>query len=410
MTDSRESEHASIVPRHDEQTVIPLIDRPHPRLFLTPARIASIKAAIEEERQPVYDTWQALRARAEELLREPPAAHPYVGHDSRVFYDACLHDASIARDLALAYTFTGDERFAERALELLRAWVEARPLPGSRFDPGTHYPGTGMWVVRSIFSFVWTYDLLYPYTGFDEILKEETRLWFSLARQIIETGALRWKANNYFDQQLFNNHLISDAMGLVMIGYALGDRDLVQFAVDHPLNSRDFKALIAGVILMPDDEPYYREPGNFPIQAGEIYDRYRHFEFGGHFGNYVTKPNCGLLYATHCLDLMAITADLLKNNGVDFFRYTAPGGENLELPFDFYADFYRLMDASIKGGFYDGETERIPDRNNGPGVFEVGAFHYPENGTIKEMLSSKARAEQRTSFLGWPALLYGAEE
>lgn len=397
-----------ILPSANEVTGVPAIDAPHPRLFLTPERIASIQRAIEEKREPAHTTWQLLRKRAEGLIEGERRAQPYTGPSPREFYFACLPDASAARDLALAYTFSGDERFADRALEYLEAWLSARPLPASRFDPGADYPGAGMFVARSIFSFVWTYDLLLNYEGLDGELRDQAETWFSLARQVIEIGGLRWAANDYFDRQYYNNHLVAEALGLLVIAYALGDRGLAQFAVDHPLNPRDFKTLIAGVILMPGDEPYYRDSKDFPVQAGEIYDRYRHFEMAGHFGDYVTKPDRGLQYAMLSLKLLAMMADLLHNNGIDFFSYTGPSGENIELAFDFYADFYRLGDASIKGGYYDGETHRIGQGGDSPGIFEIGAFHYPENETIGTLLESIGRGSQETLLLGWPALLYGA--
>lgn len=395
-----------IRPSVQEQVEVPAIGSPHPRLFLTPARIAATRQAIAERREPVHGSWRALQEAADRHISQWEA-RPYTGTSPRDFYFACLPDASAARDLALAYTFSGEEHYAEKALEILDAWLSARPLPASRFDPGADYPGAGMFVARSIFSFVWTYDLVYGYPGFTPALEDRARTWFSIARQVIEIGGLRWAANDYFDKQYFNNHLVAESLGLALIGSALGDRELVQFATDHPLNPRDFKSLIAGVILMPGEEPYYRDSKEFPVQAGEIFDRYRHFEMAGHFGDYVTKPNRGLQYAMLSLELLAITADLHFNSGVDFFSYTAPAGENLERSFEFYSDFYRLRDASIKGGYYAGETDRIGTGGDRLGIFEIGGFHYPENASIREVLASSERTRETTLLLGYPALIYG---
>lgn len=65
-------------------------------------------------------------------------------------------------------------------------------------------------------------------------------------------------------------------MGLAAIGYTLGDKELIKYAVDDPDNPRDVIEMINGAVMMPGNIPFWKDPDPNPIaEAGEIYDRYR---------------------------------------------------------------------------------------------------------------------------------------
>ena len=186
-------------------------------------------------------------------------------------------------------------------------------------------------------------------------------------------------------------------MGLAAIGYVLGDRDLVQFALDHADNHRDFKNLIDGMIFMPGDEPHHREPDSAPPpEKGEIADRYRHF----------TNPNRGIAYTHLSLSQLLYIAEMAWNNGVDFYQYEGSGGENLKYPLQFYADFYRKQDASLRHGLYEGE--RFQEYY--PLIYEVGNRHYPSTPEIVALLESLDRVEvprHPHAYFFYPVLTHG---
>ncbi len=86
-----------------------------------------------------------------------------------------------------------------------------------------------------------------------------------------------WEDNDYFNKQYYQNHLVAHSMGILMLGLATDNDELVQFAIDSPANPRDVKELLSGCILMDGDTPCSREKaGSAPPVKGEIYDRYRH--------------------------------------------------------------------------------------------------------------------------------------
>jgi len=149
--------------------------------------------------------------------------------------------------------------------------------------------------------------------------------WLSLLVPQLKDAAHIWEENGYFDAQYFQNHQAGENMGLIAIAIMTGDADLLRYAVNSKENPRDFLDLIGGLILMPGDPIYYREPPGAPSpQAGEVIDRYRHFQMGGHHGDYVTYPNRGLQYCLLSANLLAISAQMLATNGLDLWNYQAP--------------------------------------------------------------------------------------
>ena len=269
--------------------------------------------------------------------------------------------------MAYAYCITGEKKYADFALNYLNSWAGADPMPASNFDPEKSAANASMLVTRAMVQFVQVYDLLYDIPAFSSADKRMAEKWFKVAVEEIKRGIKIWEENDYFNYQYFQNHLVSDMLGLLFIGYATGDVELTQFALDSEENERDYMDLFNGIILTDGEEPYFREPGNWPVHDGEIADRYRHFAIAGHSGDYVTKPNRGLQYCHLSLMQMAMAAQIGYSNGLDLFKVKGDNGESLEDSFAFYADFYRLKDSGLKNGYFFGETERIAIGGDDPG-------------------------------------------
>lgn len=181
---------------------------------------------------------------------------------------------------------------------------------------------------------------------------------------------------------------------------ALRDDALIQLALDSPDNPKDFKELVAGLILMPEDEPLGGLRGK-PLHAGEIDDRVR------------TSSGVGLTYCHLSMTLLLYTSELLTRvTGEDWVNWTAPGGETLRLPFTFYSDFWRLRNAHLHGDYYFRDQPHI--QNNAPflGVFEVALHHWPEMPNLNTIVRSMNRDQTPRSWLcyyGLPLLTHGLE-
>jgi Alginate lyase len=399
------------VPRPpDAAVVVPKSLPPHPRLVLDAAGLNAMKARALSGEAPWQESWEALKKQADKALANTPLYQPYTGSKSLDFFNTLLPQAQATRDLALAWWITGDVRYADAAKCLLARWAGATPLPGTEFSSSSDELAKGMLIPRSLLPMIWAFDILAGGGALDDADSARFTAWLAALVPQIKDGNRIWRENEYFDHQDFQNHLVAENLGLIAIAVGTGDTELLAYAVNSTENERDTLDLIAGMILMPGDSVYYREPpGAAPPQAGEIMDRYRHFQMGGHFRDYVTHPNRGLQYGLLSAHLLALSAQILSNNGLDLWNYRAPGGETLELPFAFYAPFYAAMDSTLEGGFYAGETERMGLGDDNGAVFEIAARHFPRNEMIRRLLDRPGRAKNSTSLLGFEALIFGAQ-
>ncbi len=376
------------------EITVPPITQPHPRLLVTAADISEIKADIAARAVPRYSTWLQLRNRANAWSLDPPSVTaPYTGEDAMVFNGAAKGSGHRSSKMALAYLLDGNPAHAAKAKEILLEWARATPRPGTHFPPvnSTNF-GAGMLVARGINGFVFTYD--YLYNEFTPSERDVIESWFRDMLPIIRRSIETWntpfiksatdprgyvESSNlddiYFSGQLYQNQSVAHTTGYLLIGYALGDRELVQFALDSKENPRSYLNLFEGNILMAGESPPdVNTVGNPPAQDGEIYDRYRHVQ------------GTGLGYAALSLHQMMAMSEVLYINGIDVYSRTGAHGETLRKPFQFYADFYRLGDSSIKGGFYTGET--VTAGSFPAAVFEVANKRYPGTPEITLLLNS----------------------
>lgn len=370
---------------------VPSIISPHPRLMMTKKMVEDMVLRVHRRDEPWNTDFKVIENNAE-LALYTTFPSPYTGSNVWDFYYECIEQSQAAIDLALAYKVTSREQYAQKAIDLLMDWSNAGT--GATYLPQDEYL-TGMLLSRSVFQFIYCYDLLYDHQLLDSADKTVVENWFTSLVTPIKNNIQYWEANGY-GYSLYVNHHAANMMGLAAIGYVTGDRDLVQYALDSEENPRDFKELLGGLILMPDDDAPIYEAGMagapFTIQAGEIYDRYRHFD-----NIRAGTEHKGLQYANLSLKMMSIVAQIAANNGIDLFNYEAAGGEKLELSFAFYSDFYRTGDSTIKGGYYSGEDNRIGIVGDPAALFEIGFRNYPDNPNLYEYVTEVDRVDYQSA-------------
>ncbi|HBG28560.1 MAG: hypothetical protein A2Y10_19955 [Planctomycetes bacterium GWF2_41_51] len=384
------------------QIIVGPITNPHPRLLMNNAELQTMNARIVGRQQPWYSCMVSFSNRVSIAYAGSPS--PYTGNDIQVFYPRTKIDSERARDLALMYYLGGPDTYAQKAISYLNAWATANPTPALNFAITSE---NGLLVARFTLGMIWTYDLLYNHPAMTPQIKNNFESWLRILESVIKDCIQNWEDNDYYTKQYYQNHVVAHTMGLLAIGYAIGDVNLAQFAIDHPDNPRDLVELIREAIFMPEDTPCIRDysPDIWPVQKGEIYDRYRH----------KTGPEKGLQYSHLTTRLLTFSAEMAFHNGLDFYSYTAPTGENLELPMTFLADFHRLKDASIKGGYYfsngHDESWRIGIAGDPTNFFELAFKRYPHNVEIAELLGSINRVSislaQLDESLGDMVLIYG---
>lgn len=414
-----------------------------PVVLTTPDMLDAAAARVASGEEPYATAWRHTKFSADLALTR--TYEPYQGPQYLTYYRTARDQGRVARDLAIAAHVTGDDRYAERGRELLAQWSAAH---AATYDYPTTYPssdnphGAGLVIGRTVTTWADAYALLYDRLDDDE--RAAVAEWFRAlvdpildSQAIWEKGSLACCPAPYLDRQFFNNHLGAQNMGLAAIGFALQDDDLIEFSLDSEdadddrgqegdereagelpdHNPRDLQTLIDGTIFMPGDfgsgevgDVWRGNPGDPSLHGappplpGETYDRYRVVQ--GH----------GIGYALFHLRLLTLTAEMARNNvdddGTDFYAYVGPRGENLEISYDVYSDWFTTMDArAVNDGYYvdwipDGiRDETVEEHLGDVALYELAHLRYPDNERITAALDSVDRAVFDRETFGWTAVL-----
>lgn len=356
----------------------------HPSIAFTDEQFAKIKAAYAAGAPTIVGAMDLVFTRANGAYdpETVTTAQKQENEDMELLYKYVKGPSCLTLYESIGAKVTDDETkkdaWAAHAIEILYNWAVA--------CKDVEYPindksitGAGMYLARVAWPFFFTYDC---WKGTKYISAEQDAVivaWFRNIEKAIRASMNAWENNDYFNKQYYQNHLAAHMWGLLTIGYILEDASLVQYAIDSDENPRDFYELIEGMIFMAGDTPCEREAaGSVAPQTGEIYDRYRHD----------TEPLKGLQYASLSLQVLSNAARTCYNNGIDMYAYTAPGGENLRLCYEFYAPFYEKLDADLQGGYYTGETDRLTKAGDMQGLFELGLNAYPDSEPIKKVINA----------------------
>ncbi|GAB3754858.1 alginate lyase family protein [Microlunatus parietis] len=373
--------------------------RSRPVIFTTEGEINRAIRRVAERQEPFYGSWLKTKAVADAALTKTYVPDQNYHHER--YFGTARPQAQDARSLALAARITGDDRYAEKAREILRLWAKDA-IDGEY--PGWGSPHQmGLVIGRVIPIFADAYAMLW-----DELPAQERSLmeqWFRkmaeatmISRNIFryethtcDYGVCRYRGEpgTYLGGNYFSNHLSAHNLGMLAIGAMFRDGRMIQEQLDSPKNDRDLRELINGAIVMPDDlgggvadgdlykgDPTYTAGAPLP-EPGEIWDRSR------------TTQGHGLHYTFLHLQLLMLQADIAKNNGSrDWFAYVGPRGENLELPFKIYDDFLMTADPGVRTGYYVASTIEY----NLVTLYELAHREYRKNRDARKVLESFDRA------------------
>jgi hypothetical protein len=367
-----------------------------PIVFAAPAMLEAAKRRLAAPLNDGWDAaWKVTFTRATGSLKLTP--EPYQGTEYLRYFHTGIGEAGFARDAALVFALTGDDRFLGRARESLLAYArdtEQNPTPAAK-EPTSQ----GLVIARVMAIFCYAYSLIY------DALKSPDRStienWMAKMIPLIRPDQKHWVDHGFFGQP-FNNHIGAHIMGLVVLGFTLRDPKLIDYTLQSGANSRNYSRLIQGAILMPGDALCADDPtlknGAPAVQAGEVYDRYRSFE------------GKGLAYSLLHLRELTLIAEVAANNsvsihGADPYHITGTLGRGLEAAYTFYADFFLAGDASVRGGYYAKEKVIPPDAC----LYELARRHFPGNEKIRQVVAARDRtADDGETFGRTAAVTHGA--
>jgi hypothetical protein len=293
----------------------------HPNMYINSDEIAAIKSKISAGEQPWKNAFDTMLADANKALSQSSYSVTFQGSASNTFYsespycgwtavdggrdcrdgqinpqaDRGDYEAAIKlswamRNLALAYAFTNDPKYAEKALTLIRTWTID---PDTYMKPGRK-SGSGA-IIELLITIPGLYygaDLIWNYPAWDAAEKSAFLGWVSTY-------------TNYVSRMnLYKNNFSNWQSVLVASGGALlGDKRLMNRAFDL------YKFLV-------------------PLQID--------------VNGYMIKESSrtkGLSYSLFAINAMIQTAEIAKHQGIDLYNYKLGDGRGLELALDRYVQF-----------------------------------------------------------------------
>lgn len=253
-------------------------DMEHPYLMLNDAEIEEIKYKIEN-----YDwaetAFHTLQAGANNWLNRPievPETGGGFYHADDALAYAITEEhyrlADGAQDLALMYQLTDDPVYMEKAKEILLAYADAYLTYdiqdkdgriGDQASAGGRATSQGINEARWVIPLAWAYDLIY-----NEMSEAE--------RTAVEDGILRPAAELLMlNNEGRHNHQTWYNSGVGVIGFALGDKEYVWYA------------------LLKDDSSLGYQLDKSITDDGMWYEGSMHYQF------YVLRALQPLMEATH---------------------------------------------------------------------------------------------------------------
>lgn len=209
---------------------VPATFAEHPRVYLTPAEIAALKAEIARPGSRIAPRYAGFKgSRDRDIARPftvPSPADVSAGPNSPASSgtnSAHYRLSSQARDAGILYALTGDTAYAARARDILLAYADAYntyPVNRSKGRATSQALNESDWVIR----LAWAYDQIVP----SGVLTDAQRMHIEqdLLRAAIETSILPSSNRTCSNWQTWHNA----ALGVV--GLCLGDRVYLGLALN----------------------------------------------------------------------------------------------------------------------------------------------------------------------------------
>lgn len=292
----------------------------HPNMYLNASEIDAIKEKVKNGQEPWKSAYYKMISDADKTLNEDIVSVTYQGDKGNDYYsdipycgwkkvdgkdpdcrdgkinpeaDREDYSASIkigksVRDLGLAYAFTGDKKYADKAIGFINAWTIN---PDTKMNPKFTNSQSRLEISVTIPGMFYGADLIWNYPGWNPSNKEKFRDW---TRKMVN-GAKTWSRDNNWE-----------GWRLVFISSA---SIITEDSKDLNYTFEKWKEVI-------------------PIQIGDdgkmVQELHR------------TKS---LFYSVFGINALIQTAEIARHNGVDLYNYKTSDGRGLELALDYYAPY-----------------------------------------------------------------------
>ena len=355
-------------------------------VFLSAERLAAIKAEVEAGREPWTSAYEQLLRDAERALGQRPRSvtdnggpvgggrdrhkfgtdHPTAPRADRSDYGAATKMGNWVRDLGMAYAFTGDDRYARKAVDLLYHWAVN---PSTRMEPLTknfspHRHTDSKKKQNSIEIYISLPQMFY---GASFVMGHPQ--WAEKGRSAKEdflgwAKAIAQHTDSYYKGQHNNIYAWRTVLQAAAASIA-GDRALMQRAFDK-----------------------WKETAIGQIDAeGKLYHE--------------LKRTNSLGYSLYALQALTLTAEIASLHGVDLYSYRdGKGGSALRRALDYHAP-YVVNPAAWP------HPSVAPRSQAGPAAIYELAYSHWQDGDYMKVVSRHGRPLKGNRVSGWTTLTHG---
>lgn len=348
--------------------------------LLDSAEVAAIKKQVRAGNNPWRRGYTAQLTQAKRALDASPRSvvdngapegideHRFATGADRVDYKVALDMGRWIRNLGLGYAFTGENKYAQKAIDLIDHWFVA---PDTRMHPsGKNYGETYFSIELHITvpKMIYGVSLVTGHPYWQEVDGGESavREWVRAYLDDMEAGA----GENLYDGSVNNNIYAWWILGRATAAAYLDDRDSLTAAFD------DWRANALEQLEPSGALKYERQREN------------------------------GLLYSLYGLKALTLTAEVARHYGVDLYGYSPDGTaaeSALKRVFTYYAQYFQDPDA-WEWGLGDG-TFSATEREEGASVYELANSQWPSE-TYRRVIRSSGRPVYDRRILGWTTLTH----
>lgn len=294
----------------------------HPNMYVNTNEIDVIKEKVRTNQEPWKTAYDRMIADANTGLNTPIQSVTYGGktppsgdiqdyysespytsdgvynpNADRTDYNSAMAIGKTVRDLGMGYAFTGDSRYADKAIQLINAWTVN---PSTKMNPKfTSFNGqTYAELPITMTSMYYGADLIWNYPGWSSSDKQGFQSWV----RDLSVSRGRVKENDP------PNHLPSNYMNWQIV-FISASAVITGDTADFDWAFQYWKELI---------------PQQMDSEGRMINENWR---------------SRGLFYSLFAVNAMLQGAEIARHRGIDLYNYKTSDGRGLELTLDYHAPY-----------------------------------------------------------------------
>ncbi len=348
--------------------------------FLDEDELTAIQRKVAAREDPWYSGFLALRRSANRALGTRPtsvvtngapdgvAANRFATDADRTDYSNALQMSHAIRDLGMAYAFTGDDRYAQKAISLLDHWCldpETAMYPSGR-NHGEAYFSIEIYI--TIPTMIYGASFLSGHEAWAETHGGEAafRAWVEAFRQDLEAGREQNRYTGVVKNNIFAWWIFSRATAAAY----LDDRDALDTAFDD-----------------------WRSGALDQITEDGLLE-------------YERQREDGLQYSMYGLKALTMTAEIARHYDEDLYDYRTadvPETSALKRAFTYYARYVASSDGWEWGIGDNGYTK--DEQEEGASVYELAYSQWSDDAYL-DAVNAVGRPVFDRRILGWTSLTH----